>query len=110
MKEKFNKIRDYVVVDRKPYNTKDLVTNNYNSLPDETKQLLNELTVVEHKPDFGNGGSGFFEYFLNGDVQFYLVKFDGRTFFVDTQGYDYARYVGEIVYEDLKKYNISESC
>jgi len=96
MKEKFDKIRNYVMVDRKPYDTEDLVTNNYNSLPEDIKQMLNELTVVEYKPDFSE--DGFFFYFLDGDVQFYLVKFDGRTFFVDTQGYEYARYVGEIIY------------
>jgi hypothetical protein len=96
MKEKFDEIRNYVMVDRKPYDTQGLVTNNYDSLPEDIKQMLNELTVVEYKPDFSE--DGFFEYFLDGDVQFYLVKFDGRTFFVDTQGYEYARYVGEIIY------------
>jgi hypothetical protein len=96
MKKEFNNIRNYVLVDRKPFDTEDLVTNVYNSLPEETKQLLNELPVLEYKPDFAK--RGFFEYFLNGDVQFYLLKFDGRTFFIDTQGYKYARYVGEIIY------------
>lgn len=98
MKKKFNEIRNYVMVDRKPYDTEGLVTNNYDSLPEDIKQMLNELRVVEYKPDFSVEGKGFFEGFLDGDVQFYLVKFDGRTFFVDTQGYEYARYVGEIIY------------
>ena len=109
MKEEFNTIRDYVMVDRKPFDTEDLVTNDYNSLPKETKQLLKELPVLEYKPDFTE--QGFFEYFLDGKVQFYLLKFDGRTFFIDTQGYGYARYVGEILnmetpQEDLNKIKI----
>lgn len=109
---KFNQIRDYVIVDRKPHNTDDLSVNEYKTLPNHIKQMLDELPVVHHKPNFDK--EGFFEYFLDGKVQFYLVKFDGRTFFVDTQGYDYARYVGEIVYEQIpensKDYWIFESC
>lgn len=101
---KFDQIRDYVMVDRKPFDTEELVANNYNVLPSHIKQMLDELPVVHHKPNFDEGGSGFFEYFLDGKVQFYLVKFDGRTFFVDTQGYDYARYVGEIIYQAYKTF------
>jgi len=95
-KKKFDNIREYVQVDRKPFDVENLVTNEYNSLPEEIKQLLSELPIIEHKPDFTN--DGFFEEFIPTDIQFCLVQFDERTFFVDTQGYNYARYVGEIVY------------
>ena len=33
---------------------------------------------------------------LDGDQQFYLFKSEGRTFLVDTQGYNYPRYIIEL--------------
>ena len=34
---------------------------------------------------------------LDGDQQFYLFESEGRTFLVDTQGYNYPRYIIELV-------------
>jgi hypothetical protein len=59
---------------------------NFNELHESVREIVANLPVVEFKNSFYNG-------ILNGDQQFYLMTCDGQIYLVDTQGYDYARYV-----------------
>ena len=59
---------------------------NFNELHESIREIVTNLPVVEFKGSFYNG-------ILDGDQQFYLMTCDGQIYLVDTQGYDYARYV-----------------
>ena len=59
---------------------------NFGELHESIREIVARLPIVE----FPNS---FFDYFLNGEQQFYLVTYKEKVFLVDTQGYDYARYV-----------------
>lgn len=59
---------------------------NFGELDESIREIVARLPIVE----FPNS---FFDYFLNGEQQFYLVTYKEKVFLVDTQGYDYARYV-----------------
>ena len=59
---------------------------NFNELHESVREIVTNLPVVEFKGSFYNG-------ILDGDQQFYLMTCDGQIYLVDTQGYDYARYV-----------------
>jgi len=93
-------IRSYVEVNRKPFNQDEVISKTSESeLPSQIKELLDQLDVVKlTQEEFNEWGGGFFTYFLNGDIQFYIVYIGEKKYFVDTQGYDYARYVGELVH------------
>lgn len=94
---KFDYIRSEVMVARKPFSPEDdIPKNSMKGLSNEVKKLLNEVTKIKPTFNFDDGG-GFFEDLLDGDVQFYIVEIGDREFFIDTQGYNYARYVGELV-------------
>jgi hypothetical protein len=58
----------------------------FNDLHESIREIVANLPVVEFKNSFYNG-------ILDGDQQFYLMTCDGQIYLVDTQGYDYARYV-----------------
>ena len=58
----------------------------FNELHESIREIVANLPVVEFKNSFYNG-------ILDGDQQFYLMTCDGQIYLVDTQGYDYARYV-----------------
>jgi hypothetical protein len=58
----------------------------FNDLHESIREIVTNLPVVEFKNSFYNG-------ILDGDQQFYLMTCDGQIYLVDTQGYDYARYV-----------------
>ena len=59
---------------------------NFGELDESIREIVARLPVVEFP-------GSFFDYFLSGEQQFYLVTYKGKVFLVDTQGYDYARYV-----------------
>ena len=59
---------------------------NFNELHESIRGIVASLPIVEFP-------GSFFDYFLDGDQQFYLVIDKEKVFLVDTQGYDYARYV-----------------
>jgi hypothetical protein len=91
------KIREYVDVTRKPYNIEDIYTKTpLSTIPSNVQEILKQLPVLEMDDYFDFEHQGFFEDSLNGDQQIYLLQDEDRVFFVDTQGYSYARYVGEI--------------
>lgn len=73
--------------ERKPNHPDDIRSSiNFNELHESVREIVSNLPIVE----FPNS---FFDYFLSGEQQFYLVTYKEKIFLVDTQGYDYARYV-----------------
>lgn len=59
---------------------------NFNELDESVRGIVAKLPVVE----FSNS---FFDKILNKDQQFYLMTYEDKVFLVDTQGFNYARYV-----------------
>ena len=73
--------------ERKPAYPEDIRSAiDFNDLHESIREIVTNLPVVEFKNSFYNG-------ILDGDQQFYLMTCDGQIYLVDTQGYDYARYV-----------------
>jgi hypothetical protein len=73
--------------ERKPDQPSEIRSSiNFGELDESIREIVARLPVVE----FPNS---FFDYFLDGDQQFYLVTYKEKIFLIDTQGYDYARYV-----------------
>ena len=84
--EQYNKLT-HLNYDRKPAYPEEISSSiNFNELHESIRKIVSNLPVVE----FPNS---FFDYFLDGDQQFYLVTYKEKIFLIDTQGYDYARYV-----------------
>jgi hypothetical protein len=86
--EQYSKLTSRTIAyERKPNHPDDIRSSiNFNELHESVQEIVTNLPVVE----FPNS---FFDYFLDGDQQFYLVTYKEKIFLVDTQGYDYARYV-----------------
>jgi hypothetical protein len=86
--EQYNKLTSRsIAYERKPNHPDDIRSSiNFNELHESVREIVSSLPIVE----FPNS---FFDYFLDGDQQFYLVTYKEKIFLVDTQGYDYARYV-----------------
>ncbi len=88
-----NILRGAIEVERKPLSLNNLPKTVEDRLTPNIKDLLNQLPVMEVGDYFDT-----FEDCFDGNQQIYLLKHkDGRKFFVDTQGYTYARYIGELV-------------
>ena len=84
--EQYNKLTQ-LPYERKPDHPDEIRSSiNFNELHESVREIVSNLPIVE----FPNS---FFDYFLDGDQQFYLVTYKEKIFLVDTQGYDYARYV-----------------
>ena len=82
---------------RKPFRGEDVFTSvDYNELSSDAKTEINKLPIVTIDEKFHP--DGFFSDVLNGNQQFYILISDDmeETYFVDTQGYKYARYVSFI--------------
>ena len=76
--------------ERKPDHPDEIRSSiNFSELHESIREIVARLPIVE----FPNS---FFDYFLNGEQQFYLVTYKEKVFLVDTQGYDYARYVVQL--------------
>ena len=86
--EQYNKLTSATIrYERKPNHPDEISSSiNFNELHESVRDVVANLPVVE----FPNS---FFDYFLDGDQQFYLVTYKDKVFLVDTQGYDYGRYV-----------------
>jgi hypothetical protein len=86
-------LREFITVDRKPSTLDNLPLTTEDKLPQNIKDHIYQLPVMEVDDDFDT-----FEDCFDGNQQIYLLEHeDGRKFFVDTQGYTYARYIGELV-------------
>ena len=84
--EQYNELTR-LAYERKPNHPDEIRSSiNFNELHESIRKIVSNLPIVE----FPNS---FFDYFLDGDQQFYLVTYKEKIFLVDTQGYDYARYV-----------------
>jgi hypothetical protein len=76
-----------IAYERKPSHPNDIRSSiNFNELHESVRGIVSNLPIVEFENSFS-------DFFLDGDQQFYLVTYKERIFLVDTQGYDYARYV-----------------
>ena len=76
-----------IAYERKPDHPDEIRSSiNFNELHESVRGIVSNLPIVEFE-------NSFFDYFLDGDQQFYLVTYKEKIFLVDTQGYDYARYV-----------------
>ena len=76
-----------IAYERKPNHPDDIRSSiNFNELHESVRGIVSNLPIVEFE-------NSFFDFFLDGDQQFYLVTYKEKIFLVDTQGYDYARYV-----------------
>ena len=81
---------------RKAFNLDDVNTHiNYDCLSKELKNLIKQLPIVIIDESWSDG---FFSYKLDGTQQFYVAKDKqtGANLLIDTQGYDYARYVSYV--------------
>jgi hypothetical protein len=84
--EQYNKLTG-LAYERKPAYPDDIQSSiNFNELHESIREIVSNLPIVEFP-------GSFFDYFLDGNQQFYLVTYKEKIFLVDTQGYDYARYV-----------------
>ena len=86
--EQYHKLTSSTIpYERKPDHPDEIRSSiNFNELHESVREIVSNLPIVE----FPNS---FFDYFLSGEQQFYLVTYKEKIFLVDTQGYDYARYV-----------------
>jgi hypothetical protein len=86
--EQYNKLTSRTIAyERKPAYPDDIQSSiNFNELHESVREIVSNLPIVEFP-------GSFFDYFLDGNQQFYLVTYKEKIFLVDTQGYDYARYV-----------------
>ena len=99
-------VRDEVEVDRKPFSPDEVRSQtDFNDLSQEVKNILQSLPIIDSS--VFSGSSGLFTDALNGDQQIYMMKHKEDFYFIDNQGYEYARYVGKVLnfpnpeFEDL---------
>ena len=84
--EQYNRLT-HLNYQRKPDHPDEIYSSiKFNELHESIRSIVASLPIVEFP-------GSFFDYFLDGDQQFYLVTYKDKVFLVDTQGYDYARYV-----------------
>ena len=84
--EQYNELTR-LAYERKPDHPDEIRSSiNFNELHESIRKIVSNLPIVELP-------NSFFDYFLDGDQQFYLVTYKEKIFLIDTQGYDYARYV-----------------
>jgi len=87
---------------RKPNNPDDVTFKvGVEEMSDEFKKQLKKLPIIELPYDYFSYGS-FFDDFrqypnIKKENQYFLIKWNRNTYFVDTQGYEYARYVTKII-------------
>ena len=78
---------------RKPNRFGEATQTNFNSLPAEVKQAINSFpqSYVDLREDLMDIDS------LDAKQQFYLFTNENGFYLVDTQGYNYPRYITELV-------------
>lgn len=88
---------------RKAFDLSEVYATNYESLPDDVKEVINQLPISDGYKQMDD--DGFFAYKLDGRQQFYVLELENNVFALcDTQGYDYARYVTELVGFEPKEF------
>lgn len=78
---------------RKPNRFGEATQTNFESLPDEVKDAIQSFPsiYIDPREDLMNVDT------LEGDQQFYLVGNELGAFLIDNQGYNYPRYITELV-------------
>ena len=78
---------------RKPNSFGEATRTNFDSLPAEVKEAINSFpqSYVDLREDLMDIDS------LDGNQQFYLFTNENGFYLVDTQGYNYPRYITELV-------------
>ena len=91
-----HEVRKEIPCTRKPFSLGECSTEvNYEDLSLTCKNILEVIPKVKIE-EFKE--QGLFTRCLRGPQQIYIiVDNDGTEYFCDTQGYDYARYVGRII-------------
>jgi hypothetical protein len=91
-----HEVRKEIPCTRKPFSLGECTTEvNYEDLSLTCKNILEVIPKVKIE-EFKE--KGLFTRCLRGQQQIYIiVDNDGSEYFCDTQGYDYARYVGRII-------------
>lgn len=86
--EQYHKLTGWTInYERKPDQPREVrASMNFNEIHESVREIVAKLPIVEFK-------SSFFDGILDGDQQFYLMTYKEKVFLVDTQGYNYARYV-----------------
>ena len=86
--EQYNKLTSRsIAYERKPDHPDEIQSSiNFNELHESIRKIVSNLPIVEFE-------NSFFDYFLDGDQQFYLMTYKEKIFLIDTQGFTYARYV-----------------
>ena len=86
--EQYHKLTGWTInYERKPDQPYEVRTSmNFNEIHESVREIVAKLPIVEFK-------NSFFDGILDGDQQFYLMTYKEKVFLVDTQGYNYARYV-----------------
>lgn len=86
--EQYRKLTGWTInYERKPDQPREVrASMNFNEIHESVREIVAKLPIVEFK-------SSFFDGILDGDQQFYLMTYKEKVFLVDTQGYNYARYV-----------------
>ena len=89
-------VRDEVEVDRKPSRPDEVGSQtDFNDLSQEVKDILQSLPIINS--NVFSGSSGLFTDALSGDQQIYMMKHKEDFYFIDNQGFEYARYVGKVL-------------
>ena len=86
--EQYHKLTGWTInYERKPDQPHEVrASMNFNEIHESVREIVAKLPIVEFK-------DSFFDGILDGDQQFYLMTYKERVYLVDTQGYNYARYV-----------------
>ena len=86
--EQYHKLTGWTInYERKPDHPDEIrASMNFNEIHESVREIVARLPIVEFK-------NSFFDGILDGDQQFYLMTYEDKVFLVDTQGYNYARYV-----------------
>jgi len=82
---------EMIEMSRKPGNLTEVTDTDFSKLPDAVKEAMISLPEYDYSDDYDM--YGFFADVLDGQEQFHIITIDEFVFFVDTQGYDYPRYV-----------------
>lgn len=87
-KEQYHKLTSSTIpYERNPDQPHEIRSSiNFNELHESVREIVAKLPVVEFK-------NSFFDGILDGDQQFYLMTYREKVFLIDTQGFNYARYV-----------------
>lgn len=86
--EQYHKLTGWTInYERKPDQPREVrASMNFNEIHESVREIVAKLPIVKFK-------DSFFDGILDGDQQFYLMTYEDKVFLVDTQGYNYARYV-----------------